>query len=416
MEEHVQLQQTLVDELRTDGVLHDARVEAAFRAVPRHVFLPDLAPQDVYRDQAIVTKRIDGVGVSSSSQPAVMAVMLQQLNIRPGQRVLEIGAGTGYNAALLAQLVGGAGHVVTVDIDCDIVQAARQHLSAAGFERVEVVRGDGGLGYPAGAPYDRIILTVGAWDIAPAWWEQLRMGGRLVLPLALGGPGLQRAIAFDRMADHLASADVRPCGFMPLRGAFAGPAQAVPLGSSPGLRLVHEPATEVDAAAVVEWLGAPGPALSTGVRANVLTMARGLNLWIALADRRYCSVTAEANAADAELVPPLHGHGPQSRSTIGLLGERGLALLSWVPDQAPATAGDDWSPRAPSFELEVRGFGAEAGLARRLADLVMNWEAAGRPSSDSLRVRAYRRGTEPPASGNTRTLTKNWTSLMLDWT
>jgi protein-L-isoaspartate(D-aspartate) O-methyltransferase len=416
MAEHLQLQQTLVDELTTAGVLYDRRVEAAFRAVPRHVFLPELPPDEVYRDQAIVTKRIDGIGVSSSSQPAVMAVMLQQLDARPGQRVLEIGAGTGYNAALLAHLVGDAGHVVTIDIDCDIVQAARQHLNAAGFERVEVIRGDGGLGHPSGAPYDRVILTVGAWDIAPAWWQQLRMDGRLVLPLALGGPGLQRTIAFDRMVDHLESSAVRPCGFIPLRGAFAGPVQAVPLGAAPGLRLLREDASAVDATATLAWLGEPGATLATGVRVNPLALASGLNLWIALDDRRYCALTADANAADAALVPSLYGYGPQIRSTIGLLGERGLALLGWLAGHTPEAAGNDWSARAPGLELEVRSFGAEPGLAERLAGLALAWEAAGRPTSDSLRVRAYQRGTEPPASPHTRILTKTWTSLLVDWT
>jgi Protein-L-isoaspartate(D-aspartate) O-methyltransferase (PCMT) len=115
-------------------------------------------------------------------------------------------------------------------VDADIVQAAQHHLICAGFKRVEVICGDGAQGYPLGAPYDRIILTVCAWDIAPAWWGQLVLGGRLVIPLALRGPEIQRAIAFDRMDDHLVSESVRPCGFMLLRGAFAGPTQQVPLG------------------------------------------------------------------------------------------------------------------------------------------------------------------------------------------
>src|SRR3984893_11957908 len=132
----------LIDELAAAGAVRSPTVEAALRAVPRHLFLPDVPLEEVYRDQAIVTKRVDGIRVSSSSQPAIMAIMLEQLDVRPGQRVLEIGAGTGYNAALLAHLVGPTGRVVTVDIDDDIVAAARQHLDAAGCERVQVVCGD----------------------------------------------------------------------------------------------------------------------------------------------------------------------------------------------------------------------------------------------------------------------------------
>src|SRR5512146_3300442 len=114
-------------------VLIDPRVEAAFRAVPRHLFLPDLTPEEAYRDEAIPTKRLQtGQIVSSSSQPSIMAIMLEQLALEPGQRVLEIGAGTGYNAALIAHLVGETGHVVSLDIDQDIVDAAWLHLAATG--------------------------------------------------------------------------------------------------------------------------------------------------------------------------------------------------------------------------------------------------------------------------------------------
>jgi protein-L-isoaspartate(D-aspartate) O-methyltransferase len=163
------LHQALVDGLVSGRSITSPRLEAAFRAVPRHLFLPGIPLEEVYRDQFIVTKRLDGEPVSSSSQPQIMATMLEQLALEPGQRVLEIGAGTGYNAALLAHLVGDAGQVVTVDIDEDLVERAQAHLATAGCLRVRAVSGDGGLGYAADAPYDRIILTVGAWDVTPAW-------------------------------------------------------------------------------------------------------------------------------------------------------------------------------------------------------------------------------------------------------
>src|SRR6266699_359977 len=150
------LHHALVDALVRCGAITDSRVEAAFRAVPRHLYLPRVPLEEVYRDQAIPTKTVDGEAVSSSSQPEIMATMLEQLGLEPGHRVLEIGAGTGYNAALVAHLVGGAGEVTTIDLDEDIAQGARAHLASAGFGRVRVVLGDGALGYPAGAPFDRI--------------------------------------------------------------------------------------------------------------------------------------------------------------------------------------------------------------------------------------------------------------------
>jgi protein-L-isoaspartate(D-aspartate) O-methyltransferase len=415
MDDAAGLQQVLVDGLQRTGALRDQGVEAAFRAVPRHLFLPDTPLEEVYGDQAIVTKRIDAVGVSSSSQPSVMAIMLEQLAAQPGHRVLEIGAGTGYNAALLAHVVGAAGKVVTIDIDADIARAAQQHLISAGLEGVEVICGDGGLGYPLGAPYDRIIVTVGAWDITPAWWEQLCVGGRLVVPLALRGPEIQRAIAFDRMDDHLASDSVRPCGFMLLRGAFAGPTQQVALGAAGGLRLVHEHAAAVDADAVFGWLGAPGASVATGVCANTLDVAGGLNLWLALHDVRLCALVAEGNTADSERVPPLYGGG-QMRSTVGLLGERGLALLGWIREQTPTAEGNGWSPEAPASQLAVRSFGVDPGITQALLSHVVGWDTAGRPGGDHLRVRAYRRGVQPAASTAVQVVEKQWTSLMLEWT
>src|SRR2546423_15543633 len=126
------LRNRLVDGLKAAGCLRTAAVEAAFRAVPRHLFLPDVPVGDVYTDRAFPTKHADGKPISSSSQPAIMAIMLEQLALQPDQRVLEIGAGTGYNAALIAQFVGPGGHAVTNDIDEDLLGHARQHFGTFG--------------------------------------------------------------------------------------------------------------------------------------------------------------------------------------------------------------------------------------------------------------------------------------------
>src|SRR5215471_2529779 len=118
---------TLIAHLERDGALTDPVIRAAMLAVPRHQFLPDTPLAIAYADDAIATKFADGVSVSSASQPAIVALMLEQLALAPGMRVLEIGAGTGYNAALLRTLVGATGHVTTIDIDEDITDAARAH-------------------------------------------------------------------------------------------------------------------------------------------------------------------------------------------------------------------------------------------------------------------------------------------------
>jgi protein-L-isoaspartate(D-aspartate) O-methyltransferase len=212
----------MVDALVRAGAIRDGRVERAFRALPRHWFLPGAPVDDVYLDRAVVThRRGDGVPISSSTQPALMAGMLHQLAVEPGMTVLEIGAGTGYNAALLGHLVGPAGRVVTVDVDPDITGAAEQHLAAAGTSNVTVVTGDGWAGAPYGEVFDRVVATVGVWDVSPAWVAQLADGGMLVVPLWLRA-GQQASVGFRRVGEGLQSLSVEPCGFMRMRGRGAG--------------------------------------------------------------------------------------------------------------------------------------------------------------------------------------------------
>ena len=193
----------------------------AFRTVRRHWFLPDAALEDVYRDLAVVTHRDEhGVAISSSSQPALMALMLEQLSVQPGMAVLEIGTGTGYNAGILGQLVGPSGTVLTVDMDPAITGPARRHLAAAGASNVEVNTIDG-WALETKDRFDRIEVTVGAWDLSPAWLAALEPGGVLVVPLWLRA-GQQASVAFRKVDGRLEGASVEPCGFMRMRGPGAG--------------------------------------------------------------------------------------------------------------------------------------------------------------------------------------------------
>jgi len=228
-----ELRGQLVAKLQHESVLRDAEVERALLAVPRHLFLPEVPLAQAYADNAIPTHWEDGKAVSSASQPAIVAIMLQQLRVQPGMHVLEIGAGTGYNAALLAELVGPEGAVTTIDIDNEIAAEARAHLAAAGYPQVRVLAGDGSAGWPEGAPYDRIELTVGAYDISPAWFEQLAEDGLLVLPLWLGTS--DASIAFRKHGETLSSESLAPCGFMRLRGEGASGTEWVQL---PGGRIL----------------------------------------------------------------------------------------------------------------------------------------------------------------------------------
>ena len=401
------LRQSLLDYLKSAGSIHTPSAEDAFRNVSRHLFLPDVALDQVYRDQSVPTKRIDGQVVSSSSQPAIMATMLEQLDLKPGHRVLEIGAGTGYNAALMAHVVGNSGHIVTVDIDEDLTISARKHLSAAGFGRVRVVCGEGGLGCADAAQYDRIVLTVGAWDILPAWREQLAPGGRLLLPLEIEG-GVQKSVAFEQADDCMESVSVKDCGFMRLRGRFARPASGsvIQIGPEPGLNLYVDHRTVVDADAIYELLMSSGRDRSTTVRVTPGEVPfGGLALWLSLREPGLCGLSAEGNMADRDLVPCFQEHTGEWKYcfTVGLLGDDSLSVF--IPQQ-------DYRG---TVELKVRSYGPSPAVGQRLVDQVVAWDAAGRPSSEGLRIRAYPHDTDYVPSANEFVVPKERTQLVLHW-
>ena len=190
----------------------------AFKQVPRHAFLPDVALDRVYSGNVIPTRFNDkGHPISSSSEVAVMTSMIDAMKVEAGQRILEIGAGTGYNAAVLAELVGERGRVVTVEIDAEIADEAKRRLEGCGYGRVDVVVGDGWDGWAAGAPFDRIELTASAFDLSPAWSEQLIDGGVLVVPFQFR-PNAMAILALRKEGLSFQTNTVLPGGFMPLRG------------------------------------------------------------------------------------------------------------------------------------------------------------------------------------------------------
>jgi protein-L-isoaspartate(D-aspartate) O-methyltransferase len=404
------MHQALVDQLKKSGHMQDARIEAAFRSVPRHLFLPGVALDEVYRDQAIATRSIDGQVVSSSSQPTIMAIMLEQLHLQPGHCVLEIGSGTGYNAALMAHIVGAAGQVVTIDIDEDIVEAAREHLATAGFGSVHVICADGGLGYPDAAPYDRIILTVNAADITPAWHTQLKPSGRLLLPLVLRGP--QASIAFTPVKDHLESLSVRACGFVGLRGAFAEADTVVQLAPEAGqlvLRLGE--ARPIDAQAVYDLLHSPAQDLPLSISLEPQGLFFGLGFWLALHEPLFCSLSAYGPLAEQGIIPSLVNFPGKTVTTVGLLTEDALSVLMRPPSLAPV----DVLPDGSSFSLYLRSFGSATTLAQQLKQQVMAWDAAGRPGEQQLHVNAYPQEATYTLKVSDIVISKRWTNFVYSW-
>ena len=415
--EIINLRNALVDKLKSIGCIRSQNVEEAFRSVPRHIFVPGVELEKIYSDDSIPTKYIDGKLVSSSSQPAIMAIMLEQLELQPGHRVLEIGAGTGYNAGLLQHLVGDSGLVVTVDIDEDIVGSARDYLKSVGLDSVCLVCGDGGLGCADHMPYDRIILTVGAWDIIPAWLNQLKPSGRLLIPLEIND-GVQKSIAFERKNNYLESVSVVDCGFMALRGAFAKPQDSLPpisIGPEPGMRISVKAGIKVIGDEIYKLLSGPSEDRSTGVRAYPEEVFfGGLSLWLSLREPDLCSLTAEGQSADSEIMPCFLAIQSIQKLCVtgGLLDEKGLCVFVRTAGQ---DSSGEQSDSAQPIELFVRIYGEGTRLAERLIEQVRAWDTAGRPSSKGLRVRIYPRDTEYTASPDEYIIEKKWTKIVLDW-
>src|SRR5256885_11588614 len=194
----MELNARMIERMKASRAIRSSAVEAAFQRTLRHLFVPGVGLDLVYSGNALVTRSEPERGItSSSSEVAVMAPMLEMLRLEPGQHVLEIGAGTGYNAALLDDLVGAGGEITSIDNQAEVVADARAHLDTAGRSRVRLILGDGYRGRSEGAPYDRIIATASVRDIPLAWRDQLREGGLLVVPLRFG-PGANTVATLRR--------------------------------------------------------------------------------------------------------------------------------------------------------------------------------------------------------------------------
>lgn len=209
----------MIEGLRARGVLTSPEVEDALRTVPRHRFVEDVDRATACDDIAITVKTdADGTALSSISQPTIVALMLEMARLSGGQRVLEIGTGTGYNAALIAHLAGSDGAVVSIELEKDLATSARRRLSALGFSNVEVAHGDGTQGFAAATPYDRVIVTTGARSVASAWTDQLVDGGYLVTPV-VDSAGIGLIHCYVKHDGELREVSTTPCGFLPMRTA-----------------------------------------------------------------------------------------------------------------------------------------------------------------------------------------------------
>jgi protein-L-isoaspartate(D-aspartate) O-methyltransferase len=346
------------------------RVLAAIRAVPRHAFVPGASLADAYNPElAVITKRgTAGTALSCASVPYLVAAMLEQLDVRDGHRVFEAGAGTGWNAALLATLAGPGGHVSTIDIDPEITAQAAANLERAGFPAVHVATGDAALGVPENAPYDRAIITIGSLDIPPAWFRQLRPGGRLVVPLRWRGQ--TQSVALVLGEDGILRSDaVFLCGFVPMIGQDWE--RSTPLDSPDLVRLYWDADQDISPGQLSGVLDETKTRTDSDVTVGPTESLDPIWLRATATDPAVCRISAEPAAVTSGLCTPVI----RSR-TLALAEGDSIAYLAAQRLEAPECGS----------RLGAIGHGPDgAGLAERLCRHIDTW-GADRTAKPSITI------------------------------
>jgi protein-L-isoaspartate(D-aspartate) O-methyltransferase len=356
----------LVAEQAAEGLALPPEVEAAMRKVPRDLFTPGVAPEEAYADTAVVTKRRGEESISSVSAPFLIAEMLAQaveaLGGLADRDVLEIGSG-GYNASLLRELVGPKGSVTTVDIDPDVTDRAAACLTSAGYPDVTVVCADGEHPIEQDRGFDLIIVTAGAWDVPPAWRDQLRAGGVLVVPLRTFG--MTRSWALRRDGDQLASVSHRQCGFVPMQGEGAHDARYVDIAEGVHLRL--DEGQQIDSATLVGLLDTPRVDAWVDASLPPRTVLSDMDLWLAAhlspGVEEFVVLSAQEGAVESGTVAPSWRFG-----TPAILDEGSFAYRSALR----------WTDAKFDLGAYAHGSAAQAAADRMVLHM-RAWLDAGQP-------------------------------------
>lgn len=393
-----QLRDAMVQSLIALGAARDPRVLAAFRTVPRHLATPEVCMTAAYGAEVAPVTKTDasGVDISSVSAPRVQAMQIEQAEIEPGMSVLEIGSG-GPNAAYLAEMVQG-GQVVTMDIDPDVTDRTAAFLKTVGYRNVTVLTGDAEDGAPGHGPFDRIVVTVQAADIPPAWIHQLKEGGRLVVPLRMRG--MTRTVAFVRHGDHLVSDGFELCGFVPMQGAGENRVRLAVLhdveGEEIALRLDGHP--EPDTRALAAAL-----AMSPVVQWSKVTLGGSesnehLDLWLTTALDNLPLMAAKPGARKRGLVV--------SASPLGIPTLVGADSFAYRTVRATRVK--------DRYELGAIGHGPHArALAGRLVAEIQTWHREHR--ADRARIEVHPAGTPEEQLPAGRRIDRRHTRITITW-
>jgi protein-L-isoaspartate(D-aspartate) O-methyltransferase len=311
--------------------------------------------------------------------------------------VLEVGSG-GPNAAYLAEMVGAEGHVVTMDIDPDVTARATGCLRAAGYGNVTVLTADAENGAPDHGPFDRIILTVQAADIPPAWSGQLKDGGRLVVPLRMRG--MTRTVAFVREGDRLVSDGFELCGFVPMQGAGENRVRLAVLhvaaGEEIALRLDGHP--EPDAKSLSAALHSQRVTLWSGVTLGGSESNEHLDLWLTTALDNLPLLAAKPGARERGLVASASPLGVPTLVDGGSFAYRTVRATD-IEDR---------------YELGAIGHGPDGRrLCERLVSEIRTWDREHR--GDRARIEVHPAGTPDDRIPAGRRIERRHTRITITW-
>jgi protein-L-isoaspartate(D-aspartate) O-methyltransferase len=369
MDAFAKYQQQLLDQAQQtyyQTPISDATVQAFF-AMPRHLFVRryrERASKEwrevnqenlhqhlaaLYADNPVTLFGDDDDNIPSTiSQPSFVLRMLDLMQIRPGQTVLELGTGSGWNAALIGQLVGPSGRVDSLEIIPELAQRATDTIAELGITNIRVIAADGGDGYPAGAPYDRIAFTAGTYDLPVQFHDQVKAGGLLLTVIKNEGGG-DNLFLLQKIDDYFESSYSQQCGFVQLSGKYRiDSLDPVPVERLPEWSALQDQ----EIARRPFWWGGKG---------------RNWFMWQTVGIRSFLGVTeptfrafklAKTHAAATEY----HYFGLWDRANMSLVLARDEELSSYGNTTA----------------------------TERLVDLVHQWIDLGMPAASSLRLRVYR--------------------------
>ncbi|MFG2365828.1 methyltransferase, FxLD system [Streptomyces mirabilis] len=398
------LRHQLADQLAAAGHIRIPAVDKALRTVPRHAFAPEVPPQKAYANDIVATCHGDDGRITSSiSAPWLQADMLEAARLQPGHRVLEIGSG-GYNAALIAELVGPTGGVTTLDIDPAVTDRATRYLAQTGYDRVRVVTADAEhlpVSIVPDGGFDTILVTVDTWDLP--WFDALADGGRLVAPLRLHQ--YTWAIGFTKRDGALHSDEpLIVCGFVAMQGAGAWDANRRTVPGT-GVHLSWEDGTPLPVDQLAPALAREPFVAHSHVTVGGQEPSDALTLYLAGALPGFCRLSVDPDGDNGVLNPPPK-HWP------GAAIVRGASLARLATERI--SDGDDGNG---VYELVVHGYGPHGHLAaQEMAEQVQHWQRNHRAAlCPRITIHPLADDGPTPATDDPHVFVKKHTRVTIDW-